>query len=73
MTHFYGQPQAGLLESQHQPELTSCRYSRQLQFELTENGARGRTRTDMSFRTVDFESTAYTDFATRAGGIAILI
>ena len=30
------------------------------------NGARGRTRTDMALLPVDFESTASTDFTTRA-------
>ena len=33
-------------------------------------GAGGRTRTDMSLRTPDFESGAYTNFATPAANIA---
>jgi hypothetical protein len=36
---------------------------------LEEFGAGGRTRTDMSLRTPDFESGAYTNFATPAATI----
>jgi hypothetical protein len=38
----------------------------QLITQTRKNGAGGRTRTDMSLRTPDFESGAYTNFATPA-------
>lgn len=34
-------------------------------------GAEGRTRTDMVLPPVDFESTAYTNFATPAGSVQV--